>query len=253
MRVDHIQPQDLVELQVTDRVPYSEMLELADGHHPLPTALPHSRLAPRDSPRPRTDARRNYTNRRHDGAPTQSQHHHLPPAPPRPRSDARPPGRRFAAKQKSGSWLLHFHEQATHHGRPTRTRATRPKRERGPSRPRSWTTDSVGAIRADRCPLPVPQAERQCRIALRHQLWKSSNATTRPPTSSVLAIPGGASAFAASSAGACFWVKSGGLALTAAAATEENSACLARRTSALARLLAAGLLALHVRVRGFRA
>ena len=206
MRVDRIQPQDLVKLQVTDRVFYGEMLEVADGHHPLPTALPHRRLAPRDSPRPRTDARRDHeqaTRRRANAKPTSPP----PSRTPRRRSDARPPGRPLAAKQKSGSWLLHFHEQATRHGRPTRTRATRPKRERGPSRPRSWTTDSVGAIRHDRCPLPVPQAERQCRIALRHQLWKSSNATTRPPTSSVLAIPGGASAFAASSAGACFWLE----------------------------------------------
>ena len=71
MRVDRIQPQDLVKLPVKDRVPLRRGARGRRWDRALPTALPRRRLAPRNSPASRRAlAQARTTNTQQDEEPT---------------------------------------------------------------------------------------------------------------------------------------------------------------------------------------
>jgi hypothetical protein len=135
MRVGGIQPQDLVQLRVKDRVVYGEVLEVADGivrFRPLCPAAGWHRATARQVVGHWRKAGRGTSNGTTSPTPAALTVPSTTPAPeardprtnPQLKGNEARNGRLPPMKHDRGCWLLHPHEQTTLRGRPRRTRAT---------------------------------------------------------------------------------------------------------------------------------
>ena len=79
MRVDRIQPQDLVNLRAKDRVLYGRVARGRRSHRALPTALPRRRVAPRYSPTSRRTVGATSDDEQAAGRQANPNQHHHPP------------------------------------------------------------------------------------------------------------------------------------------------------------------------------